>query len=183
MAGVRRRHMTVTQTDTRKKRIKTENEPGHNIRRIGDGDLARIRISFHFQNQDQWKQYYEENMRGERVTLLAIHNDQVVGYTNLVWRSNYQPYQAEGPEINDMHIKDNSEKQGIGNALIQMVKPSLRGTGKKHWNRRGNVGAICSAQRLYLSWVMFQMAEVFIRHSGETAYMTGYFPPLPFAVK
>ena len=121
------------------------------IRSIGEGDLARIRISFHFQDQKQWKRYYEENLRGERVTLLAIHADQVVGYTNLVWRSDYEPFQAEGiPEINNMHVLDPFTRQGIGTALVHSAEHIAARNGKTSIG----IGVVISeqyadAQRLY----------------------------------
>jgi GNAT superfamily N-acetyltransferase len=102
------------------------------IRTMQESDLARIRISFYFQDQDQWKRYYEENLRGERVTLVAIHNDLVAGYANLVWRSEYQPFQfADIPEINNMHVLDVYQKQGIGTALVHTAEQIAAQAGKK----------------------------------------------------
>jgi GNAT superfamily N-acetyltransferase len=123
----------------------------YTIRKIGDGDLDRIHSTFFFQDLDQWKQYYEENLRGERVTLLAIHNDQVVGYTNLIWQSDYVPFKAAGiPEINNMHILDPFQRQGIGTALVRSAEHIAAQAGKTTIG----IGVVVSeqyaaAQRLY----------------------------------
>jgi GNAT superfamily N-acetyltransferase len=123
----------------------------YTIRTIGESDLARICVSFYFQVQEQWRQYYEENLRGERVTLVAIHNDQVVGYANLVWQSDYEPFQEDGiPEINNMHVLDEYQKQGIGTALVHTAEQIAARAGKTIIG----IGVVASeeyavAQRMY----------------------------------
>ncbi len=93
------------------------------IQRMGAGDLPKILASFHWQSPDQWERYYKENQRGERVTLLAIQDDRVAGYANLVWQSEYAPFRAEDiPEINNMHVLDEYQRQGIASALIQTAE-------------------------------------------------------------
>ncbi len=77
------------------------------------------------------------------MTLLAIHNDQVVGYTNLVWQSDYEPFRSAGiPEINNMHILDQFQKQGIGTALLHTAENIAAQNGKTHIG----IGVVMSEQ-------------------------------------
>jgi GNAT superfamily N-acetyltransferase len=93
------------------------------IRKIIDGDVERILKSFYWQQREQWLQYFEENQRGARVTLIAVQDDRIAGYTNLVWQSDYAPFRAQAiPEINNMHVLPEYQKQGIGTALVHAAE-------------------------------------------------------------
>lgn len=64
--------------------------------------------------------FWQEHAAGRRVTFVAVSGGLIVGYTNLVWKSDYDPFQeSDIPEINDMHVVDEFQKQGIGTALIR----------------------------------------------------------------
>jgi GNAT superfamily N-acetyltransferase len=103
----------------------------YSIRTINDDDLPRILASFYWQKREQWERYFEENRRGERVTLVAIQDDRVVGYSNLMWQSDYEPFRAAGiPEIDNMHVLDEYQRQGIATAFITAAEAIAARAGK-----------------------------------------------------
>jgi hypothetical protein len=49
--------------------------------------------------------YWEENITGERVTLVAFYEDKFAGSLNLLSTSNYAPFAEQRvPEINDFNV-------------------------------------------------------------------------------
>jgi len=101
--------------------------PPYTIRQVIENDISKILNSFYWQSREQWQQYIDENLRGARVTLIATINDQVIGYTNLVWKSDYEPFEGQGiPEINNMHVLDAFTKMGVGTALVHAAETIAR---------------------------------------------------------
>lgn len=66
---------------------------------------------------------WEQNVTGERITLLAFVGDQFAGSLHLIHTS-YYPYFAEHgiPEINDFNVIPPLRKHGIGNALMEALE-------------------------------------------------------------
>lgn len=92
------------------------------IRRMVEGDIDRIAEVFKSRGKqrEQYEQYWQENQDCKRVTLVAVLGEEVAGYTNVVWHSDYEPFcQADIPEIHDMNVITQFQKQGIGTALIK----------------------------------------------------------------
>ena len=92
------------------------------IQQMRERDVERIAQTFSCwgKNRRLCQRYWQENTKGKRVTLIAVSAKQVIGYTNVVWQSDYEPFlQADLPEINDMSVITRFQKQGIGTALIQ----------------------------------------------------------------
>jgi GNAT superfamily N-acetyltransferase len=121
------------------------------LRNLNDQDIDFIRASFHWQSNEQWLRIQSQNQSGQRITLLAIQDERVVGYANLVWRSDYTPFLEQGiPEINNMHILPDYQHQGIGTALIKACEVLTAQAGK---SAIGIGVAQCenyaAAQRLY----------------------------------
>jgi GNAT superfamily N-acetyltransferase len=123
----------------------------YTVRTINDGDLPKILASFHWQQREQWERYFEENRRGERVTWVAIQDDRVAGYANLMWKSDYEPFRAVGiPEIDNMHVLDEYQRQGIASAFIAAAESIAARAGKTTIG----IGVVpieqyAAAQRLY----------------------------------
>jgi GNAT superfamily N-acetyltransferase len=91
------------------------------IRKMDQSDVAAVTESFTSRGKrlEQYAQYFEENRRGERVTLVAVVDERVVGYTNVLWESDYKSFRQNGiPEINDLNVIDEFQNRGIGTALI-----------------------------------------------------------------
>ena len=92
------------------------------IRQLQERDIDSLVKSFYplKKPRDQFELFWKEHQAGSRVTFVACVGEKVVGYTNLVWGSDYKAFQELGiPEINNMHILDEFQKQGIGTALIK----------------------------------------------------------------
>jgi GNAT superfamily N-acetyltransferase len=93
---------------------------------------------------------WEQNVAGERITLLAFFQGQFAGNLHLLATSHY-PYFVENgiPEINDFNVIPPLRKLGIGNALMEAIE-------KIAFEKYGIVGigvglyqSYGSAQRLY----------------------------------
>ena len=95
--------------------------------------------------------FWKEHREGERVTFVAVSGDRVVAYTNLLWLSDYTSFrERDVPEINNMHVLDEFQRQGIGTALIREAEGAAEAQGK------GEIGIgfgltsdYAAAQRLY----------------------------------
>jgi GNAT superfamily N-acetyltransferase len=104
------------------------------IRRMVESDRDSIAEAFKDWNKQraQYEQYWQENRDSRRVTLVAVLDEQVIGYTNLVWHSDYEPFRAAGiPEIHDMNVITQFQKQGIGTALIHEAESIALQHGKR----------------------------------------------------
>lgn len=99
---------------------------------------------------DYIKRCAEQNMTGERMTLIALYDSQFAGWLHLLSRSSY-PYFAELdiPEINNFDVVPSLRRRGIGSALMDAVeqiafdKYGIIGIGVGLFYDYGN------AQRLY----------------------------------
>jgi GNAT superfamily N-acetyltransferase len=123
------------------------------IHRTVESDVASIAQAFaHWNKQrEQYERYWRENQEGKRVTLVAVSGEHVVGYTNVIWQPEYQPFREAGiPEINDMNVIAEFQKHGIGTALIGEAERIAIGNGKDimgiGFGLTADYGA---AQRLY----------------------------------
>ncbi len=91
------------------------------IKKMTTQDPSALRDAFVLWNKplEQYQTYLTENQAGWRVTLIAWQGTELLGYGNLLWRSYYEPFVAEGiPEINDLNVVPARQAQGIGRQLI-----------------------------------------------------------------
>ncbi|MBS4179023.1 GNAT family N-acetyltransferase [Lederbergia citrea] len=67
--------------------------------------------------------YWEENEKGDRITLLAFYNGQFAGSLHFLKKSSY-PYFSENniPEINDFNVIEPLKRLGIGNRLMDAAE-------------------------------------------------------------
>ena len=92
------------------------------IRHITQNDIENLTKNFAPYNKEQgmYDRFWLEHQLGKRVTLVAIAGQEAVGYTNILWQSDYRPFREQGiPEINSMHVIDEYQQQGIGTALVK----------------------------------------------------------------
>lgn len=81
--------------------------------------------------QAQYERYWQENVAGSRVTLVAWLDGAVVGYTNVIWAPAYAAFRARDiPEINDMNTVTGLREQGIGTRMIQAAEELVAAAGK-----------------------------------------------------
>ncbi|ASS68060.1 MULTISPECIES: GNAT family N-acetyltransferase [unclassified Paenibacillus] len=101
--------------------------------------------------QDYIERCWEENQKGERFTLLALHEHDFAGWGHVVYISHY-PYFAENeiPEIQNFDVIPPFRRRGIGGRLIEALEAQA-------YEGSGTVGIgfglyadYGSAQRLYV---------------------------------
>lgn len=81
--------------------------------------------------QEQYDRYWQENVVGERITLIAELEGTIVGYTNIIWLPVYESFREQGiPEINDMNVVAPLRCNGIGTKLIAAAEAIARHSGK-----------------------------------------------------
>lgn len=96
------------------------------------GHVDRIHAAFKSWNKTraQYEAYFAENLAGQRITLVAELDGEVVGYGNLLRVSYYQPFELQGiPEINDLNVITLRQDQGIGRRLIERLESLARSQG------------------------------------------------------
>lgn len=104
------------------------------IRRMRADDPPAIAMAFARMNktQAQYEQYWQENVDGGRVTLIALLDGNVVGYTNVIWEPDYEAFRQQGiPEINDMNTVAHLRRNGIGTRMIKAAEALVYRRGKR----------------------------------------------------
>jgi len=103
------------------------------IRRMQEDDPVAMSMAFADMDktQEQYERYWQENIDGRRVTLVALLNRSVVGYTNVIWEPDHRAFRQHGiPEINDMNTVTRLRRNGIGTLMIKAVEELVRQAGK-----------------------------------------------------
>lgn len=76
--------------------------------------------------------YFNQQIAGKRVLLVAFVNKSFAGYGNLVWRPYYLPFKKKGiPEIQDLNVLHKFRKQGVGSSLIKACEKIAKRANKK----------------------------------------------------
>lgn len=123
----------------------------------------------------QYEHYYAENEAGQRVTFVARRNGHVIGYSNVLWVSDYAPFTQAGiPEISDLNVVVEAQKQGVGTAPIEACEAAMRHAGKRTVGIGvGQTDDYENAQRLYpqLGYV-YEDAPPVSTPWGDTRYLT-----------
>ena len=104
------------------------------IRRMVLQDVELLAQAFAHMNKtrEQYTQYGQENGVSKRVTLVAELEGSIVGYTNIIWKPDYEPfYRQEIPEISDMNVVAHLRRNGIGTRMIEAAEQVVREAGKK----------------------------------------------------
>jgi len=104
------------------------------IRRMRENDPPAIATAFADMNKtrEQYERYWRENVEGRRVTLVAVLDGKLVGYTNVIWQPAHLNFSREGiPEIKDMNTVTPLRKNGIGTQMINAAEDLVRQAGKR----------------------------------------------------
>jgi ribosomal protein S18 acetylase RimI-like enzyme len=93
------------------------------MRELSAADAPVISRAFTAQGWDkpeeQYRHYYQQTMRSERVVLVAEDEAGLAGYVTIVWISDYPPFrEASIPEISDFNVFIRCRRRGIGTALL-----------------------------------------------------------------
>ncbi len=95
------------------------------IRQMNKDDIDGIAQTFAkwHKERPQYQSYFDEEQKGERVVLVALSGEEIVGYVTVVWESGYAPFREGGiPEIVDLNVITEYQRQGIGTLLIQTAE-------------------------------------------------------------
>ena len=103
------------------------------IRQMIASDIDHIIATFFVwhKTRPQYERYFTEQQLGKRIVLLACFGPKVVGYGTLLWHSRYEPHRLAGiPEIVDLNVISEHQRQGIGTALITALERTASQHGK-----------------------------------------------------
>ncbi len=71
----------------------------------------------------QYNKYLQEQNNDIREVIVVFENEKFVGYTTLLWTSEYPPFKSQNiPEISDLNVLPNFRKKGIGSLLIDTAE-------------------------------------------------------------
>lgn len=145
------------------------------IRHMVKADINGIVQTFAPWHKDrsQYESYLDEQQRGERVILVALHKRKIVGYVTIVWTSSYEPFRQAGiPEIIDLNVITEYQKCGIGTDLIHAAERiaiehniSTIGIGAEQ------SPAYAAANRLYLKLGYSPDGRGVTQHDNELHFM------------
>ncbi len=123
------------------------------VRRMTAQDVEALTEAFASWNKpaDQYRRYFAEHCSGARVTLVAFVEDELAGYGNLVWRSEYEPFETEGiPEITDLNTLEPYRRRGVASAIVAACEHIARSNGRRVIGIGvGLTPDYANAQRLY----------------------------------
>jgi GNAT superfamily N-acetyltransferase len=99
---------------------------------------------------DYFETCYEENLKGERITILAYSEDKLAGCCHLKMRSEYPYFLANNiPEINDLNVFPEYRNKGIAGSIIDELEKAISPTHEKVGIGVGLFKDYGTAQRLY----------------------------------
>ena len=97
-----------------------------NIRSMKVEDIAPMAKAFG-RPVELMRRYSQEQAEGKREVLVAILDDQIVGYGTVCWQSPYPPFrQSQVPEIVDLNVLAAYRNRGVGSRLLDSAE-SLAG--------------------------------------------------------
>jgi GNAT superfamily N-acetyltransferase len=98
-----------------------------------------------------WASYLADHQIGRRTVLIAWTGERPLGYGNLFWRSEYEPFQSLGiPEINNLGVDVAFRRRGIATRLILAFEDNARRSGRHEIGLGvGLYADYGDAQRLY----------------------------------
>jgi GNAT superfamily N-acetyltransferase len=100
---------------------------GMQIRAMESDDVSAIFHAIEHQDISKRLEYiarcWEENITGQRITLVAFYDGQFAGWLHLLSQSNYPYFQQKNiPEINNFDVVPAYRRKGIGNALMEAIE-------------------------------------------------------------
>lgn len=123
------------------------------VRKMEQKDIGSL-LSIIEENKEAYENYFvrclEENRSGQRITFVALLDDAIAGYVNVIYKSQY-PYFIKNniPEINDLYVALQYRRNGIGRALISECEKHTSDTYEYIGLGVGLYIGYGSAQRLY----------------------------------
>ncbi len=73
-----------------------------------------------------YRQYLAEQEAGTRIVLVAVDNQDFLGYATVLWESSYGPFRgASIPEISDLTVLPSQHRRGVGSLLLDHVEATV----------------------------------------------------------
>ncbi|UQZ32270.1 GNAT family N-acetyltransferase [Paenibacillus sp. PK3_47] len=125
------------------------------IRKMTEADIAFIHKGLYGHDVSKPLEYihdcYEQNLKEERVTLLALYEGEFAGWGHVVLRPEY-PYFAESgiPEIQNFDIIPPLRRRGIGGLLFAALEEKAFAVSETIGIGFGLYADYGTAQRLYI---------------------------------
>lgn len=118
-------------------------------------DIILLSKAFSEKPRSIFEQYFREQSLQRRIAWVAFYDDEIAGYTTLVWESNYKFFKDNCiPEIMDLNVIPKFRKRGIGKILLKIAenkaieRSNVIGLGVGLYG--GEDGGYSAAQRLYI---------------------------------
>ena len=93
-----------------------------------DGIVATFAVWHKY--RPQYERYLAEQERDARTVFVARDGETIVGYGTLVWQPGYVYFRDQNiPEIMDVNVITDYQKQGIGTALIRRCEQEAAARG------------------------------------------------------
>ncbi len=97
------------------------------IRALHDRDPATISAAFQRigwkKTEAQYRRYLEEQATGRRICQVGFVDGRFAGYVTLSWQPTYPPFAEAGiPEIQDLNVLQEFQRQGIATRLLDEVE-------------------------------------------------------------
>jgi len=97
-------------------------QPDVSIRQMQEGDVEGIVETFAewHKRREQYQKYFAEQQQDQRIVLVALYKERIIGYVTVVWHSDYEPFsRLDIPEIVDLNVITEHQGQGVGTNLIR----------------------------------------------------------------
>jgi len=127
------------------------------IRRFEENDLAFLYIALKKiegrrpLDEGYFERCWQEQEQDKRVVFIAISEDGVCGYIQLIFKPAYQMFCTLGiPEIQDLNVIPETRCKGVGNALVEYCEQYIHNLGGTELGIGvGLYKSYGAAQRLY----------------------------------
>lgn len=121
------------------------------IREATFADLVALQALGNAGMPGYFERCFEEQREGRRDILVAVQAEQITGYVFLNYQPRYKPFRRLGiPEIQDLFVRSEARRRGVGEALVQACEARARAKGCSDMGIAVGLHAgFGSAQRLY----------------------------------
>lgn len=125
------------------------------VRKMKQSDCHDFYIAFQEQNWNKpiemFEKYYLEQEEGKRRVFVAELDGQVTGYTTLLMNDPYGPFANTNiPVVNDFNVLIKYQRNGIGNAILDVVEETAEEFSDKICLGVGLHNGYGTAQRMYV---------------------------------
>ncbi|MGX7198723.1 GNAT family N-acetyltransferase [Enterococcus nangangensis] len=127
---------------------------GINFRKMKQEDICKLAEMFVNQGwdarEDVLKKYWEEQVLGARIVLVAEIPTELAGYVTLIKVASHGPFANLYPEVADFNVFKKYQKLGIGNKLLENIEQKAKNFSNIITLGVGMHSGYGAAQRMYV---------------------------------